>query len=73
MVNLPDKSTYRISEIAYYYGVTERTIYLWIENNHLKTILTPSGLKRITKESLDECRFAPRREYNASENFKKNK
>jgi len=35
---------------------------LWIENGHLKTVLTPSGQWRITKESLDRCRFAPKKD-----------
>jgi len=57
---LPDKPTFRVSEVAFYYGVSERTVYLWIEHNHLETILTPKGQWRITRESLDKCRFAPR-------------
>jgi excisionase family DNA binding protein len=60
MTDLPDKPTFRVSEIAWYYGVTERTVYLWIEHKHLKTIQTPKGQWRITKESLDECRFKPK-------------
>ncbi len=71
MIALPDKLTYRISEVAFYYGVTERTVYLWIEHKHLKTVQTPSGQQRITKESFDECRFAPKRESNIPENFRK--
>ena len=54
---LPGRPTLRVSEVAYYYGVTERTVYLWIENGHLKTVLTPAGQWRITRKSLDECRF----------------
>lgn len=54
---LPDKPTFRVSEIAAYYDVSERTVYLWIEHGHLKTISTPLGQKRITRESLNECRF----------------
>jgi excisionase family DNA binding protein len=57
---LPDKPTFRVSEVAVYYGVTERTVYLWIEHKHLETILTPRGQWRITKESLNKCRFAPK-------------
>ena len=55
---LPARPTLRVSEVAAYYGVVERTVYLWIEHGHLKTELTPGGQKRITRESLDTCRFA---------------
>jgi len=60
MTELPEKPTYRVSEIAWYFDVSERTVYLWIENKHLETVLTPSGQWRITKQSLDACRFAPK-------------
>jgi len=62
VTKLPEKPTYRVSEVAWYFDVTERTVYLWIENGHLKTVLTPSGQWRITKESLDKCRFAPKKD-----------
>ena len=55
---LPDRPTLRVSEVAFYYGVSERCVYLWIENNHLKTVQTPAGQIRVTKESFDTCRFA---------------
>ena len=71
MITLPEKPTYRISEVALYYGVTEMTVYLWIEHKHLSTVLTPPGQQRVTKESLDKCRFAPKKESNISENFTK--
>ncbi len=71
MTDLPDKPTLRIGEVADYYGVTDRTVYLWIEHGHLKTILTPMGKYRVTRESLDECRFAPKKESTISENFRK--
>ncbi len=71
MIALPEKPTYRISEVAFYYGVTERTVYLWIEHKHLKTVQTPSGQQRVTKESFDECRFAPKKKSTISENFRK--
>jgi len=57
MDNLPNRPTLRVSEVAHYYGVDKRTVYLWIEHNHLKTVMTPGGQKRITRESLDTCRF----------------
>jgi excisionase family DNA binding protein len=57
MTGLPGKATYRVSEVAGYFDVTERTVYLWIEHGHLEVEFTPMGQKRITKESLDNCRF----------------
>lgn len=62
MTDLPNKPTLRVSEVAYYYGVTDRTVYLWIEHKHLETIMTPKGQYRITRESIDKCRFSPRPE-----------
>jgi len=53
---LPDKPTYRVSEIAYYYDVTPSTVYTWIRKGMLDVVLTKLGQKRITKESLDEHR-----------------
>jgi len=61
MKDLPDKPTLRVSEVADYYGVTERTVYLWIEHKHLETVLTPNGQWRVTRESLDKCRFAKKK------------
>ncbi|MFH0980865.1 MAG: helix-turn-helix domain-containing protein, partial [Planctomycetota bacterium] len=57
---LPDKPTYRISEVAAYYSVTERTVYLWIQHGQLKTEVTPGGQIRVTRNALDSCRFAPK-------------
>ena len=64
MSDLPDKPTFRVSEIASYFSVSERTVYLWIEHKHLETIQTPRGQWRITRESLDKCRFIPKRPEN---------
>ena len=54
---LPAKPLLRVSEVADYFDVTERTVYLWIQNGHLQTIQTPRGQWRITRESIDSCRF----------------
>ena len=70
---LPCRPTLRVSEVAAYYGVTERTVYLWIEHGHLQTEKTPMGQWRVTRESLDLCRFAKPGENhlnNRSERFK---
>lgn len=55
-----NKTLLRVSEVAMYFNVTERTVYLWIENGHLETEMTPGGQLRITKDSVDNCRFANR-------------
>jgi excisionase family DNA binding protein len=54
----PDRPTLRIGEVADYYDVTDRTVRLWIENGHLKTEFTPGGQLRITKDSVNACRFS---------------
>ena len=57
MPSLPEKDLLRVDEVADYFSVTTRTVYLWIENGHLQTELTPGGQWRITRASLDKCRF----------------
>ena len=62
MTDLPDKPLLRVGEVAIYFNVTERTVYLWIEHGLIKTESTPGGQIRVTKKSIDQCRFAPREE-----------
>ncbi len=69
-MTFPDKPTYRIEEVALYYGVTNRTVYLWTEHHLLDIVLTPSGQQRITKESLDKCRFTPKKKKDLPKNFR---
>ena len=57
MTELPDKKLLRVGEVAAYFEVTDRTVYLWIEHHHLIIELTPGGQMRVTKESVDKCRF----------------
>lgn len=47
----------RVDEVAQYFNVTERTVYLWIEHGHLISESTPGGQLRITQESVERCRF----------------
>ena len=61
---LPDKPTFRVSEVANYFDVSERTVYLWIEHGHLAIEYTPAGQKRITRESINNCRFKPKKHVN---------
>lgn len=60
MAKLPKKELFRVGEVAEYFDVTDRTVYLWIEHGHLETEQTPAGQIRVTRESLDKCRFQKR-------------
>ena len=53
MEKLPKKKLFRVGEVARYFDVTDRTVYLWIKNGRLKTELTPGGQWRITIESIN--------------------
>lgn len=57
----PQKALLRVSEVAQYFDVTDRTVYLWIEHGHLEIEMTPGGQKRVTKDSVDKCRFRDRK------------
>ena len=54
-VELPYRPLYRISDVAAYYDVSERTVRLWVEHGHLKVVQKPGGQLRITQESLESC------------------
>jgi excisionase family DNA binding protein len=56
MTNLPNKDLFRVEEVAEYFSVTCRTIYLWIEHEHLK-VEKIKGISRIPRESILKCRF----------------
>jgi excisionase family DNA binding protein len=58
MKELPNRPTLRVSEVAEYYGVSERTVYNWISKRKLDVVFTPGGQKRITLESLNDRRYA---------------
>jgi excisionase family DNA binding protein len=50
MTDLPDKPTYTVTEIAFGFSVSKRTVYLWIETGKVKTVRTPGGSIRIPRE-----------------------
>lgn len=56
-MSLPNKELLRVEEVADYFSVTCRTIYLWIENGHLEAERTPGKSIRIIRESVQKCRF----------------
>lgn len=53
---LPQKSLFRIDEVAQYFGVTDKTIRLWIDHKHLEKEKIV-GTIRISRESILKCRF----------------
>jgi excisionase family DNA binding protein len=53
----PDRPLLRVSEVASYYDVTDRTVYLWLEHGHLSSEKTPGGQTRVTKQSVMDCKF----------------
>jgi hypothetical protein len=63
MLNWVEKGSYRIEEIAEYYSVSKRSVYLWIKGGHLETIETAHGT-RIPLESIKKmktaCRYEPK-------------
>jgi excisionase family DNA binding protein len=54
---LPEKVLLRVDEVAQYFDVTPRTVYLWIDHGHLEIEYTPGSQIRVTKDSIDKCRF----------------
>lgn len=57
MPSLPEKDLLRVDEVADYFSVTKKTIYLWIENDHLQAEKIAGSVVRITRESVLKCRF----------------
>ena len=60
MIGLPDKELFRVEEVAEYFGVTKKTIYLWIDHGHLKAEKISGSIIRISRDSLEKCRFPAR-------------
>jgi len=53
---LPKKSLFNVYEVAEYFGVTDRTIRLWVEHGHLVCEKIVGSI-RIPRESIIRCRF----------------
>lgn len=62
MTELPGRPLLRINEVAAYWSISIRTVYLWIEHGHLEKVKTKSGAVRITRESVLSCRLGNRTE-----------
>jgi excisionase family DNA binding protein len=50
--DLPRKTFFRVDEVARFFDVSTRTIYLWIDNGLLLAINPTGGTKRIFRESI---------------------
>lgn len=60
MTTLPDKELLRVDEVATYFDVSTRTIYLWIDHGHLKAEKYMRTV-RITRKSVVNFRLAAKR------------
>lgn len=65
MSDLPDRPL-RADEVAEYWSITVRTVYLWIEHGHLTVVKKKSTGEReplrITRESVLACKIGKKRE-----------
>jgi len=53
---LPNKELLRPDEVAKYFSVTRRTVYLWCENGYLEAVKI-GGTVRIKRESVIRCQI----------------
>lgn len=54
MNNLPNKTLFRIGEVAKIFGVTDRTVRNWIKNGTITAVKVGGGVW-IKKEAIEEC------------------
>ena len=59
MTDLPQKPLLRVDEVASYFDVTNRTIYLWIDHGLLEAEKY-KGVIRIPRESIETFRLSGR-------------
>jgi len=52
MTTLPNKDLLRPDEVAYFFSVTRKTVYLWVEQEILDGVKV-GGILRVTKDSVD--------------------
>ena len=57
MTDLPQKPLLRVDEVATYFDVTERTIYLWIDHGLLEAERYKRAI-RVTRNSIEKFRLA---------------
>lgn len=59
MASLPDnKELLRVDEVAAYFDVSERTVYLWVEHGKLEGRKLARNILRVTRVSVLACGFA---------------
>lgn len=54
MRDLPDKTLLRVEEVAEFFSVGVRTVYLWAEHQKLEEVRTPGNSIRITRKSVED-------------------
>lgn len=54
---LPEKDLLRVEEVATYFDVSQRTIYLWVEHGKLEGRKLARNVLRITRSSVISCTF----------------
>lgn len=54
MNDLPDKTLLRVDEVAEFFSVGSRCVYLWVEHGKLEEVRTPGNSIRITRKSVEE-------------------
>jgi predicted site-specific integrase-resolvase len=59
--SLPNRELLKISEVATFFDVSERSVRLWVSHGHLHAVPTPGGGVRIVRESVLSCFYAKRR------------
>lgn len=59
MTDLPQKPLLRVDEVATYFDVTEKTIYLWIDHGLLEAEKYKRVI-RVTRKSIEKFRLASR-------------
>ena len=52
MSDLPKKNLLLVIEVAEYFRVVPRTVYLWMEHGKLEKTVTPGGAVRVTRKSV---------------------
>lgn len=57
MTDLPQKPLLRVDEVATYFDVTEKTIYLWIDHGLLEAEKYKRVI-RVTRKSIEKFRLA---------------
>jgi len=68
MSSLPEhKELLRVDEVAAYFDVSERTVYLWVEHGKLEGRKLARNILRITRVSVLACGFSHPNGDNATE------